>query len=335
MVAYCLGITEIDPIKHNLVFERFLNPERISMPDIDIDFCYERRSEVIDYVIKKYGADHVAQIVTFGTMAARAVIRDVGRALGMSYSEVDRIAKMIPFQLGMTIEKALEMNKDLKELCGVDEKAGKLIEMSRKLEGLPRHASTHAAGVVISKKPLTDHIPLNRNNDAITTQYPMRNIEELGLLKMDFLGLRTLTVIRDAMEMVKQGSGEKIDINALEFNDPEVYRIISSGDTDGVFQLESSGMRSFMKDLRPSCFEDIYNGISLYRPGPMDSIPRFVEGKRNPSSVRYDHPILENVLSVTYGCMVYQEQVMQIVRDMAGYSWGRSDLVRRAMARRK
>ncbi len=335
LAAYCLGITEIDPIKYGLLFERFLNPERISMPDIDIDFCYVRRPEVIEYVVKKYGADHVAQIVTFGTMAARAVIRDVGRALGMSYGEVDRIAKMIPFQLGMTIEKALEMNKDLKELCGIDEKAGKLIEMGRKLEGLPRHASTHAAGVVISKLPLTDHIPLNRNNDAITTQYPMGNIEELGLLKMDFLGLRTLTVIRDAVDMVREGTGERIDIGALEFDDPEVYKVIAAGDTDGVFQLESSGMRSFMKELRPNRFEDIIAGISLYRPGPMDSIPRYVEGKRNPSSVRYDHPILESVLNVTYGCMVYQEQVMQIVRDMAGYSYGRSDLVRRAMAKKK
>jgi len=305
------------------------------MPDIDIDFCYVRRGEVIDYVVKKYGADHVAQIVTFGTMAARAVIRDVGRALGMTYGEVDRIAKMIPFQLNMTIGKALEMNRELRELCGVDEKAARLIDMGRKLEGLPRHASTHAAGVVISKKPLTDHIPLNRNNDAITTQFTMGNIEQLGLLKMDFLGLRTLTVIRDAIDMVREGTGERIDINALEFDDPEVYRIISSGDTDGLFQLESSGMRAFMKDLRPNCFEDIYNGISLYRPGPMDSIPRFVEGKKNPASVHYDHPILEDVLSVTHGCMVYQEQVMQIVRDMAGYSWGRSDLVRRAMAKKK
>jgi DNA polymerase-3 subunit alpha len=334
LAAYCLGITEVDPIQYGLIFERFLNPERISMPDIDIDFCYVRRSEVIDYVVKKYGADHVAQIVTFGTMAARAVIRDVGRALGMSYGEVDRIAKMIPWQLGMTIDKALGMNKELGELCAADEKVGKLVEMARKLEGLPRHASTHAAGVVISKLPLTDHIPLNRNNDAITTQYPMGNIEELGLLKMDFLGLRTLTVIRDAADMVRQ-NGEAIDIGALEFDDPEVYRVIASGDTDGVFQLESSGMRAFMKDLRPSCFEDIVAGISLYRPGPMDSIPRYVEGKRNPASVHYEHPILENILNVTYGCMVYQEQVMQIVRDMAGYSLGRSDLVRRAMAKKK
>jgi DNA polymerase-3 subunit alpha len=334
LAAYALGITEIDPIKYGLIFERFLNPERISMPDIDIDFCYVRRSEVIDYVVKKYGADHVAQIVTFGTMAARAVIRDVGRALGMSYGEVDRIAKMIPFQLNMTIDKALELNKELGEFCALDEKVGKLVEMGRKLEGLPRHASTHAAGVVISKLPLTDHIPLSRNNDAITTQYPMGNIEELGLLKMDFLGLRTLTVIRDAADMVRQNGGE-VDIGALEFDDPEVYRVIASGDTDGVFQLESSGMRAFMKDLRPNCFEDIIAGIALYRPGPMASIPRYVEGKRNQSSVHYEHPILENILNVTYGCMVYQEQVMQIVRDVAGYSWGRSDLVRRAMAKKK
>ncbi len=335
MVAYCLNITEVDPIKYSLVFERFLNPERISMPDIDIDFCYVHRGEVIDYVVRKYGADHVAQIITFGTMAARAVLRDVGRALNMTYGEVDRIAKMIPWQLGMTIEKALAMNKELLELAGEDEKVRRLIEMGRKLEGLPRHASTHAAGVVISKLPLTDHIPLNRNGDVLTTQFPMGNIEELGLLKMDFLGLRTLTVIRDALEMVREDRGIALDVGSLDFEDPEVYKIIASGDTDGIFQMESAGMRAFLKELHPNCFEDIYNGISLYRPGPMDSIPRFIEGKRNPAGVRYDHPILENVLSITHGCMVYQEQVMQIVRDMAGYSWGRSDLVRRAMAKKK
>ncbi len=335
MVAYCLNITEVDPIKYNLVFERFLNPERISMPDIDIDFCYVHRGEVIDYVVRKYGADHVAQIITFGTMAARAVLRDVGRVLNMTYGEVDRIAKMIPWQLGMTIEKALAMNKELLELAGEDEKVRRLIDMGRKLEGLPRHASTHAAGVVISRLPLTDHIPLNRNGDVLTTQFPMGNIEELGLLKMDFLGLRTLTVIRDALEMVREDRGIALDVGSLDFEDPEVYKIIASGDTDGIFQMESAGMRAFLKELHPSCFEDIYNGISLYRPGPMDSIPRFIEGKRNPAGVRYDHPILENVLSITHGCMVYQEQVMQIVRDMAGYSWGRSDLVRRAMAKKK
>ncbi len=335
LAAYCLNITQIDPLRYSLLFERFLNPERVSMPDIDIDFCYVRRSEVIDYVVAKYGADHVAQIITFGTMAARAVLRDVGRALGMSYGDVDRIAKMIPWQLNMTIDKALEMNRELKELAGADDKAGRLLEMGRRLEGLPRHASTHAAGVVISKLPLTDHIPLSRNGDAVTTQFPMGNIEDLGLLKMDFLGLRTLTVLRDAVEMVAQQSGEHIDLEGLDFNDPAVYELIASGDTDGVFQLESEGMRSFMRDLKPTAFEDIIAGISLYRPGPMDSIPRYVAGKRDPSSVRYAHPILEHVLNVTYGCMVYQEQVMQIVREMAGYSYGRSDLVRRAMAKKK
>ena len=335
LAAYCLNITQIDPLRYNLLFERFLNPERVSMPDIDIDFCYVRRGEVIDYVVAKYGADHVAQIITFGTMAARAVLRDVGRALGMSYGDVDRIAKMIPWQLNMTIDKALEMNRELKELAASDERAGRLLEMGRRLEGLPRHASTHAAGVVISKLPLTDHIPLSRNNDAVTTQFPMGNIEDLGLLKMDFLGLRTLTVLRDAVEMVAQQSGEHIDLEALDFNDPKVYELIASGDTDGVFQLESEGMRSFLRDLKPTAFEDIIAGISLYRPGPMDSIPRYVAGKRDPSSVRYAHPILEHVLNVTYGCMVYQEQVMQIVREMAGYSYGRSDLVRRAMAKKK
>lgn len=335
LVAFCLRITEVDPMRYQLLFERFLNPERVSMPDIDVDFCYERRQEVIDYVIRKYGADHVAQIITFGTMAARAVIRDVGRALNMPYGDVDRIAKLIPTELKMTIDKALEQSAELREKTEEDPQVNRLITMARKLEGLPRHASTHAAGVVISKLPLTDHIPLNRNNDAITTQYPMGTIEQLGLLKMDFLGLRNLTVIRDAVSMIEQTAGEKLDMSQVAFDDPAVYRLISSGDTDGVFQLESSGMRSFLKELQPSSFEDIIAGISLYRPGPMDSIPRYIQGKRDPASVRYEHPILQKTLEVTYGCMVYQEQVMQIVRDMAGYSLGRSDLVRRAMAKKK
>ncbi|MDD3243113.1 MAG: DNA polymerase III subunit alpha [Eubacteriales bacterium] len=335
LVAYCLHITEIDPIRYQLLFERFLNPERVSMPDIDVDFCYERRQEVIDYVVRKYGSDHVAQIITFGTMAARAVLRDVGRALNMSYGDVDRIAKLVPMELKMTIEKALTQSTELRERMENEPEVARLVNMARKLEGLPRHASTHAAGVVISKLPLTEHVPLNRNNDAITTQYPMGTIEQLGLLKMDFLGLRNLTVIRDTAALAKKGKGIELDVSKIAFDDPKVYKLISSGDTDGVFQLESSGMRSFLKELQPTGFEDIIAGISLYRPGPMDSIPRYIQGKRDPSSVRYAHPILKSVLDVTYGCMVYQEQVMQIVRDMGGYSLGRSDLVRRAMAKKK
>ena len=335
LAAYALGITAVDPIRYNLIFERFLNPERVSMPDFDIDFCYERRGEVIDYVIRKYGADHVAQIITFGTMASRAVIRDVGRALNMSYAEVDAIAKMVPMELGMTLEKALSVSTELRIRCSEDPAAKRLMEMARKLEGLPRHASTHAAGVLITRLPVTEYLPLNRNGDVITTQYPMTVVEQLGLLKMDFLGLRTLTVIRDALDMIEAGRGVKVDFSQMSMDDPAVYAMISQGDTDGVFQMESAGMRSFMRELNPDCFEDIVAGISLYRPGPMDYIPRYVEGKNNPASVHYDHPILENALSVTYGCMVYQEQVMQIVRDMAGYSLGRSDLVRRAMAKKK
>ena len=334
LVAYCLGITEVDPIRYNLLFERFLNPDRITMPDFDIDFCYERRQEVIDYVTRKYGADHVAQIITFGTMAARAVIRDVGRALNMSYADVDSIAKMVPFQLNMTLEKALQQNKDLAERMASDEKVEQLMQMALKLEGLPRHASTHAAGVVISRKAITEYVPLQRNGDIITTQFPMGIIEQLGLLKMDFLGLRTLTVIRDAVDMAA-ARGKTIDIRSIPLDDTEVYALLSAGDTDGVFQLESGGMRAFMKELKPDHFEDIVAGISLYRPGPMEFIPRYVAGKHRPETIRYDHPILKKSLDVTYGCMVYQEQVMQIVRDMAGYSLGRSDLVRRAMSKKK
>ena len=335
LCAYSLGITEVDPIKYDLIFERFLNPERISMPDFDIDFCYERRQEVIDYVLREYGADHVTQIITFGTMAARGSIRDVGRALGMTYGEVDKVAKMIPFQLKMTIEKALKMNLELRDLCAVDEKVDYLIKMAQKVEGLPRHASTHAAGVVISKDPVVEYVPLNKNGEVVTTQFPMTTIEELGLLKMDFLGLRTLTVIQDAVNLVEMSTGEKIDIHNIDFEDPNVYKMIASGDTDGVFQLEGSGMTSFLKELQPDCFEDIIAGISLYRPGPMDYIPKYIRGKRDPSAVVYDHELMKDTLDVTYGCMVYQEQVMKIVRDLAGYSLGRSDLIRRAMSKKK
>lgn len=335
LVAYCLEITNIDPLKYNLLFERFLNPERISMPDIDIDFCFERRQEVIDYVVKKYGEDRVAQIITFGTMAARGAIRDVGRALDMAYNEVDAIAKMIPFQIGMNIDKALELNPELKRRYQEDEQTGMLINTAKLLEGMPRHASTHAAGVVISKEPITEYVPLQRNEDSITTQFTMGLLEELGLLKMDFLGLRTLTVIRDAVEMIKKNFGTSIDIENIKMDDPKVFKHIGEGKTAGIFQLESGGMTQFMKELQPSSLEDIIAGISLYRPGPMDQIPRYIRNKNNPSGVRYDHPLLENIMNVTYGCMVYQEQVMQIVRELAGYSMGRSDLVRRAMSKKK
>jgi len=335
LVAYVLDITQIDPLKYNLLFERFLNPERISMPDIDVDFCFERRQEVIDYVIDKYGTDRVAQIITFGTMAARAAIRDVGRALNIPYADVDRIAKAIPFELGMTIDRALEINEELRESYYQDPVIKNLIDVAKRLEGLPRHASTHAAGVVISKEPLMEHVPLQKNENSITTQFPMGTLEELGLLKMDFLGLRTLTVIRDTVELIKQTRGEDIDINNLSLDEAGVYQMISEGDTDGVFQLESAGMRQFLKELKPDNFEDIIAGISLYRPGPMDQIPRYIANKKNPESIKYTDPSLEKVLQVTYGCMVYQEQVMQIVRDLAGYSLGRSDLVRRAMAKKK
>ena len=335
LCAYSLGITEVDPIKYDLIFERFLNPERISMPDFDIDFCYERRQEIIDYVLEKYGTDHVTQIITFGTMAARGSIRDVGRALGMSYGEVDKIAKMIPMQLKMTIDKALDMNRELRELCAADENIDYLVKMAKKVEGLPRHASTHAAGVVISKEPMVEYVPLNKNGDVITTQFPMGIIEELGLLKMDFLGLRTLTVIQDAVDLVEMSTGNKVDIHGISFDDPDVYKMIAGGETDGIFQLEGGGMRSFLKELQPDCFEDIIAGISLYRPGPMDYIPKYVRGKRDPSSVVYDHELMKETLEVTYGCMVYQEQVMKIVRDLAGFSLGRSDLVRRAMSKKK
>ena len=335
IVAYTLGITKIDPIKYSLLFERFLNPERVSMPDIDSDFCYEKRQEVIDYVVDKYGASNVAQIITFGTMAPRACIRDVGRAMDYSYGEVDRIAKMIPTMLGITIDKALELNPELKSAYDTDIRVKELIDVSRRLEGLPRHSSTHAAGVVIASKPLVEYVPLQKNDESIVTQFDMTTLEELGLLKMDFLGLRTLTVMADAVKMIKENRGVDIDLDNIDFNDKSVYDMIGEGKTAGVFQLESAGMTSFMKDLKPDCFEDIIAGISLYRPGPMAEIPRYIEGKRNRENVKYDHEQLEDILNVTYGVMVYQEQVMQIVMKLAGYSMGRSDLVRRAMSKKK
>jgi len=335
LVAYCIGITNIDPIKYNLIFERFLNPERISMPDFDVDFCYERRQEVIDYVIRKYGKDRVAQIITFGTMAARGAIRDVGRVLNIPYAQVDLIAKKIPFEIGMTIEKALDTNRELKELYLEDESARHLIDMSEAVEGMPRHSSTHAAGVVISKKAVTDYVPLQMNEDVITTQFTMGTLEELGLLKMDFLGLRTLTVIRDTLELIRAKGIEAPDMDKMDYDDANVYKMISQGETYGVFQLESGGMTQCFKELKPNCLEDIIAGISLYRPGAMDQIPQYIRNKHNPSELQYMHPALEHILNVTYGCIIYQEQVMQIVRDLGGYSMGRSDLVRRAMGKKK
>lgn len=335
LVAYCMGITDVNPLKYGLLFERFLNPERVSMPDFDVDFCYERRQEVIDYVSQKYGEGHVAQIITFGTMAARAVLRDVGRVLRVPYADVDRLAKLVPAVLNMTLSQALQLSPELRALHENDETMRKVIDLSLKLEGLPRHSSTHAAGVVISGVPLTDVVPLQLNDVVVTTQFPMGTLEELGLLKMDFLGLRTLTVIRDALRYIEQGGKPAPDLNAQVFDDSAVYEMISRGDTDGVFQLESAGMRQFLGQLKPDCFEDLIAGISLYRPGPMEQIPRYVRGKHDPSSVSYAHPLLEPILRTTYGCMVYQEQVMEIVRTLAGYSYGRSDLVRRAMSKKK
>ena len=335
VVAYCLGITDIDPIRYGLIFERFLNPERITMPDIDIDFCYERRQEVIDYVIEKYGADHVSQIITFGTMAARAVIRDVGRVMRMPYGEVDKIAKMVPMELKITIDKAIQSNPQLRNAIAEDPRVAELIDYARKLEGMPRHSGTHAAGVVISREPLADIVPLQKNDETITTQFTMTAIEELGLLKMDFLGLRNLTVIEDACDLIEKSTGQRPDMSEVPLDDPAVFAMISEGDTDGVFQLESGGMRNLLRELKPNCFEDIIACISLYRPGPMEEIPKYVAGKHNADSVTYLDEKLRPILDVTYGCMVYQEQVMQIVRDLAGYSWARSDLVRRAMSKKK
>ncbi|MGN0794201.1 MAG: DNA polymerase III subunit alpha [Aristaeellaceae bacterium] len=334
IVAYSLGITMLDPLKYQLLFERFLNPERVSMPDIDVDFCYERRQEVIDYVARKYGADHVSQIITFGTMAAKGVIRDVGRVLGMSYADTDAVAKAVPFDLGMTLEKALKVSPMLKTMYEEQPDVKRLIDTAMTLEGMPRHASTHAAGVLITGRPVVEFVPLQRNDEVITTQYPMGTIEQLGLLKMDFLGLRTLTVIRDTLDMMRD-QGIDMKPEDIPMDDPAVYEMISNGDTDGVFQLEGGGMRSFLTNMKPGNFEDIIAAISLYRPGPMESIPRYIEGKQNPASVHYETEKLRPILDVTYGCMVYQEQVMQIVRDLAGYSYGRSDLVRRAMAKKK
>ena len=337
IVAYTLGITKINPIKYNLIFERFLNPERVSMPDIDSDFCYERRQEVIDYVVRRYGSSNVSQIITFGTMAARMCIRDVGRAMNYSYAEVDKVAKMIPSLQGknITIEKALELNPELNSLYESDNRVKELIDISKSLEGLPRHSSTHAAGVVIASKPLMEYVPLQKNEDNIVTQFDMTTLEELGLLKMDFLGLRTLTVMKDAVEMIKQNRGIDIDLDKIDFDDQEVYKMIGEGKTVGIFQLESPGMTSFMKELKPDSLEDIIAGISLYRPGPMAEIPRYIQNKNHPDNIQYITPELEHILNVTYGVMVYQEQVMQIVRDLAGYSLGRSDLVRRAMSKKK
>ncbi|MGN1349466.1 MAG: DNA polymerase III subunit alpha, partial [Anaerovoracaceae bacterium] len=335
IVAYSLKITDIDPIKYGLIFERFLNPERVSMPDIDVDFCYVRRGEVIDYVVKKYGRDRVSQIITFNTLKAKAAIRDVARVLQVPYSEADRIAKMVPFDLHMTLDKAIQVNPELKQAYETDPSVRQVLDIARQIEGMPRNASTHAAGVVISRDPLDDYVPLHMSDKGISAQFNMTTIEELGLLKMDFLGLRNLTVIADALESIRQIHGETIDFSKMEFDDPEVYRMIADGNTLGVFQLESGGMTQFMRNLEPDCFEDIIAGISLYRPGPMDSIPAYIANKKNPSQIRYADPHLEPILSVTYGCLVYQEQVMQIVRDLAGYSYGRSDLVRRAMSKKK
>lgn len=336
IVSYCLEITDIEPMRYNLIFERFLNPERVSMPDIDVDFCIERRQEVIDYVGRKYGKDHVAQIVTFGTLKAKGVIRDVARVLDMPYAQADAIAKMIPNDLHMTLDIALKQSKELRDLYEGDSDVKYLIDMSKRLEGLPRHASMHAAGVVICGKPVDEYVPLSRASDgSITTQYIMTTLEELGLLKMDFLGLRNLTVIQNALRFIKKNRGLDIDLNKIDYSDKNVLHYIGTGNTEGIFQLESSGMKSFMKELKPESLEDIIAGISLYRPGPMDFIPKYIEGKNNADSVTYDCPQLESILEPTYGCIVYQEQVMQIVRDLAGFSLGRSDLLRRAMSKKK
>mgnify|MGYP004455648191 FL=1 len=336
IVAYCLEITNIDPIRYNLLFERFLNPERVSMPDIDIDFCYERRQEVIDYVVRKYGKEKVVQIVTFGTMKARAVLRDVGRVLDMPYAMVDAVAKAVPRDLNITLDLALQTSPDLKKMYEEDDQIRHLIDMSRKLEGLPRNTSMHAAGVVIGQEPIEEYVPLSKGgDDAITTQFTMTTIEQLGLLKMDFLGLRTLTVIQDACDMISEGRQIPFSIDTINYEDEDVYSMISAGRTEGVFQLESSGMKSFMTELKPGNLEDVIAGISLYRPGPMDFIPSYIKGKNHPEDITYDAPQLEKILAPTYGCIVYQEQVMQIVMELAGYTLGRSDLVRRAMSKKK
>ena len=336
LVSYTLGITKLDPIKYDLLFERFLNPERVSMPDIDVDFCFERRQEVIDYVVEKYGKDQVVQIVTFGTMAARGVIKDVGRVMDVPYVQCDTIAKMIPQELNITIDKAMKPNPELKKIYETDETVRKLIDMSRRLEGLPRHTSMHAAGVVISQKPVMEYVPLSRGSDgSLVTQFTMTTLEELGLLKMDFLGLRTLTVIQNAEKLVRRDKGIELDMDKIDYEDKKVYGMLGAGKTEGVFQLESTGMKNFMKELKPGNLEDIIAGLSLYRPGPMDFIPQYIKGKNNPDEIHYDCPELEPILKATYGCIVYQEQVMQIVRSLGGYTLGRSDLVRRAMSKKK
>jgi DNA polymerase-3 subunit alpha len=335
LVAYCIGITGIDPIKYNLLFERFLNPERVSMPDFDIDFCYERRQEVIDYVVRKYGSDHVAQIITFGTMAARAAIRDVGRALGLAYAVVDTVAKQVPMELNMTIEKALEASTELANMYQTDMNLKKLIDTAKGLEGMPRHASTHAAGVVITQEPASCYVPLQKNDEAIVTQYPMTVLEELGLLKMDFLGLRYLTVINYAAEMIKTKYDRNFNIENISVEDKAIFDMLTTGKTDGVFQFESAGMRQVLMSLRPISLEDLIAVISLYRPGPMDSIPKYIQNRHHPDKITYKHPLLEHILNVTYGCIIYQEQVMEIVRSLAGFSYGRADLLRRAMSKKK
>ena len=334
ILAYAIEITDIDPMKYGLLFERFLNPERISMPDFDVDFCYERRQEVIDYVSEKYGHDHVSQIITFGTMAAKMVIRDVARVLDYPYADADKLAKMIPNEIHITIKKALEQNKELEEAYENDEQVHKILDIAMALEGMPRQASTHACGVVITKEPVDTYVPLYVRDGQISTQYIMTTLEELGLLKMDFLGLRTLTVIQDTINLVEKGRGIKVEFDK-DMADPKVYKLWQEGNTSGIFQFESQGMTNFMKELKPDCLEDLIAGVSLYRPGPMDQIPRYIKGKQNPGHNEYTHPRLEPILNVTYGCMVYQEQVMQIVRDLAGYSLGRADLVRRAMGKKK
>lgn len=334
LAAYCIGITGIDPIKYNLLFERFLNPERVSMPDFDVDFCKDRRQEVIDYVIRKYGSDHVAQIVAFGTMAARGAIRDVGRALAMSYAEVDSVAKLVPYDLKMTIEKALTISDELTQRYNNEPAVHRLIDMAMRLEGTPRHATTHAAGVVITDKPVSEYVPLSRNDEAIVTQFTMTTLDELGLLKMDFLGLRNLTVLDDTEKMIRKKE-PLFSIKNIPDDDKKVFEMLSKGDTEGVFQFESSGMRNVLTQLKPETIEDLIAVISLYRPGPMDSIPKYIENCHNPVKVTYKHELLKPILEVTYGCIVYQEQVMQIFRSLAGYSLGRADIVRRAMSKKK
>ena len=334
IVAYAIEITDIDPIKYGLIFERFLNPERISMPDFDIDFDYEKRQDVIDYVARKYGHDHVSQIITFGTMAAKMVIRDVARVLDYPYAEADKLAKMIPNEIHITISKAMEINKELKDLYDTNPEVKKLLDIAMALEGMPRQASTHACGIIIAREPVVNYVPLYARDGVISTQYIMTTMEELGLLKMDFLGLRTLTVIRDAKELIKKNRGIDVEFDK-DMADPKVYKLWQDGDSVGIFQFESQGMTNFMKELKPDCLEDIIAGVSLYRPGPMDQIPRYIANKKDPEHAVYTHPALKPILKVTYGCMVYQEQVMQIVRDLAGYSLGRADLVRRAMGKKK